>query len=357
MYPSVSGILQKNQRRQGNRPRLAKPAAHPIATPLALPTLAGVPVRYTENHGANRVATVLLAFMECGLIEEADLQAHWTAEEEILQRAITRWLEREGKGLEIFHPHIVFGDYCEDYSDREKLSSNTMHIIFGASEMQYGFMGKGVEAIEASAPGLGKTLLHYLYSALNSTLYSVSPNTILDTARFTYWQGCDDEKEALEEIAAMGEEPEDFEIFSRADLFKNMPEWAAEPEAVLADYQIAALLRHQDKKTRAAAKAVQELAGLLSDTAYTPPKWLDNEYRDCVNPAIFLRWADHDAMEQVFDDFYQYVIQTECATDLHGLYEVELTVTGITEGLEQTGKLLKRLHAAEQAIKLVATIK
>lgn len=355
MYAGTCSVYPKNRKqRQKNRPRLEKPAA-PALTSLAIPCLGDVPTHHFINHEKARVAKTILALMELGLVSENDVAEPWQAESEILQRSLTRWAEKEGQGLNLFSPVLCIGDMPDGVVDAAELDDNQIAIGISSCDALYGLIGENTTIIEKEAPGLGETLLHYLDRALWTTLFAVTPASCLELAKQVYWMGEDDEQLVVEEAALSGENIDDLELFRKSDYLSTAPEWAADPLERLRETQLVALAKSENPLVRAAAHAAIDLAAVLKNQSFTPPSWGEGGYADPVNPAICLRWSEDDHVLRVFDDHYEYVIQTEGASDLHGLYTLQNSKEGLREALDNLSHLFARLRAAEQAINVIAT--
>jgi len=367
----MSGSIGRINRRSGagNKAvacQLAKPPTPPLSLEgklqslscaLPLPTIdKAVPATFEIRHDVRKAALCLRAFLDLDMITEADLAEPWGSERELMERAFNRFMGTEGSGLCLYEPVIaladsVDGDYC-DHSNSEKTDDEVFFCFYSKSR-RYLNIGKTALQIEEICPGLGETLLYHIGRGVYSTLSCATPETCLDIAKFTYWQGEEDEREVIAELLAEGENPEDMEIYRRSDYLASIPEWAANPTDKLSLARLKKIARTGEGLVRDAAKAALDLANLQVDSYRSP--YFEEFIGDNVDPALFVRWSDNDDTERVYDDYYQYATQSEC-TDIHGYLAAITDKEEIGKMLDNIRQFFRILKALDRAFLLIGEL-
>lgn len=358
MYPSIERIHTKDGRRVAAAlPRLAKPASpavaerftQPFACAFPLPAIPStVPLRFEIRHDLKKTVQALMAFLDLGMVSETDLVEPWQSETEVLRRAFNRFIEQQGSGITLFSPRFVIADSLDGYEVSEP--GEDILFCFYSTSTESLFIGNRTSRIEEACPGLGETLLYQIEKALCATFYCVTPERCLDLARYIYWQGEDDERQVVEELLAEGESPETTVIYRRSDYLAYLPEWAAESREKLPPDRLREIARTGKGLVKEAAEAALELAAQESED-YRPPRF-EEFMGDNVAPALYIRWSEEDDVERVFDDFYQYAVQSE-STDMHGYISSKPDKDGVGKALEDIRQFFRLLRALEQAFSLI----
>lgn len=358
MYPSIERIHTKDGRRiAATLPRLEKPSSPPVtkrftqpfSCALPLPAIPStVPSRYEIRHDLKKTVQTLLAFLDLGMVSETDLVEPWRSESEVLRRAFNRFIEQEGSGLTLFSPRVVIADSLDGYEAPEP--GEDILFCFYSTSMESLFIGNRTARIEKACPGLGETLLFQIEKALCATFYCVTPERCLDLARYIYWQGEDDEQQVVEEMLSEGENPDTMEIYRRSDYLAHLPGWAAESREKLPPDRLREIARTGKGLVKEAAETALELAAEHIED-YRPPRF-DEFIGDNIDPALYVRWMEEDDVGRVFDDFYQYAIQSE-STDMHGYISSKPDKKGVGKALEDIRQFFRLLRALEKAFSLI----
>jgi len=358
VYPSIERIHTKDGRRiAAPQPRLAKPASPPVAErftqpfacALPLPAIPStVPSRYEIRHDLKKTVQALLAFLDLGMVSETDLVEPCQSETEVLRRAFNRFIDQEGSGITLFSPRIVIADSLDENEAPEP--GEDIQFCFYSTSMESLFIGNRTAHIEKACPGLGETLLFQIEKALCATFYCVTPERCLDLARYIYWQGEDDERQVVEEMLAEGENPDTMEIYRRSDYLAHLPDWAAESREKLSTDRLREIACTRKGLVKDAAQAALDLAEQHIED-YRPPHF-DEFVGDNIDPALYVRWSENDDVGRVFDDFYHYVIQSEC-TEMHGYLSSKPDTEGIGKALEDIRQFFRILRALEKAFSLI----
>jgi hypothetical protein len=99
-----------------------------------------------------------------------------------------------------------------------------------------------------------------------------------------------------------------------------------------------------------AAQAALDLAAQHIED-YQPPRF-DEFVGDNIDPALYVRWSENDDVGRVFDDFYQYVIQSEC-TEMHGYLSSKPDTESIGKAIGDIKQFFRTLRALEKAFSLI----
>lgn len=363
MYSSIERVhtTSGTRRRTAINAQLEKPAPSPVAehSKLPLSTCAisipsincAVPKKFVIRHDVKKTTLALITFLDLGLVSEIDLEEPWETEAVVLGRAFNRFIEQESSGLALYNPAIVLTDsLSDDGSSNDFDAGDNILFSFYSKSREYLLIGESAESIENAYPGLGETLMYQIGRAVYATLDCATPQSCLDLAKYSYWQGEDDEKMVIEECLAEGESPEDVEMYRRSDYFAKLPEWAADPKQKLSPAQLRKIIRTSDGLACEAAKAALELSQQLID-GYRGP-YFGEFIGDNIDPALFVRWSEEDDVERVYDDYYYHATQSDC-TDSHGYYSVQPDKEGIGKALEDIRQFFRILRALDTAFSLI----
>ncbi|MBR7987987.1 PRTRC system protein F [Burkholderia cenocepacia] len=316
-----------------------------IAPALAIPVIAaGVPVRYVtstnQDSDSNFAHALALALMRGQLLTDddaANADSH-RDETELARQAITReWLDRTDN-LTIFEWNLRVSE--ERYSPTPYASGSTqcawfsIHSNQGAGSAPCRYLSAGINHLESVMSGLGQTALAVLYEACHHYLPSVcTPRETLHIAEYQYWQGHENETDALEElmfihgvIEPTGAEEffTEYSIPRRAEFFRGAPEWIAKPAQVLstADVGYASLI---DDTAAAVVDACDEIHRIIVNGGPFARIDCRDAGRAPVDYSLYLLWDQQDGTDRILDDFIEDEMQ---ADPLDVSCAVQLSLTG-----------------------------
>jgi len=328
--------------------------------PAYIPSELVFPVNSQES------AKVALTMLDAGLLTEADIQDGNRHPVALVEKSFCRWADNIAAPLTIFDLHFNLTDSVERWGygfddDRAREVKNLEDrnaILIGAS---YGswwliYLKEKVEAVEAVAPGLGKTALDMLFSVIHSSMFAVTPHFLMDEARHVYWGGMDSEAEYIEEYG-LGADDADIEamkaeMVTLAEVEKILP--ALEPPT-LDTAAIDALTKHGDPLVSSLAALLMQKDG---DDGYDRPTHVDEISEDgtvCSDPAVWLQWQEEDMSSRIADDWYEYVSQVGTSS-INVFWMCELSPDKVSDCFANIDRYVKRLLWSEQIIKLLGTV-
>lgn len=274
---------------------------------LDIPALGTVPRTYTLH----REACPLLA-AAVGAIGDHNLRVPGDERKphvEIVRDALTRWLRTHAGPLK----HIEIYLHVSARSGRHRPAGPGLAVeLSGPSDTpRILHIGKRVHALEHSISGLGRSALWWIdHAAAKAGVPVFTPAAALSAASWHYWRGHLDERAALAEIRADGEDPDDIEIMTRAQFDRHIPAWASNPRSVLKPAPLARLAtRRPEHFTGRAAAALGELIAAVRRRGVAESRDANDEWLPTMPPALFLRWTGRDAMPRVFDDYAHEIAQ------------------------------------------------
>ena len=204
------------------------------------------------------------------------------------------------------------------------------------------------EALEAEESGLGCKVLRVLDETLWAFGIPCSPSGAFEMAKGLYWQGEDNEQEAMEVYGDEYEEAYD-EIVVRDELFEGVPEAAYTfPNERLLPAELDSLV------DRSRGRPLGKLLGLVSNLAnhaqaseLIPLGYNDYDCSMPFSPPVILNWdSEKDNFQRVFDDYYNKVMECGDCAPWIGAVMFEPSVEGIKESIPlicHTGNVLKAL--------------
>lgn len=200
------------------------------------------------------------------------------------------------------------------------------------------------EAIERAVPGLGRTALAMIGLAGGRGLPLWTPWAALDGAMFAYWGGCDNEREWIADITDAGEDPDDIEIFRRADFDAAIPADVSAPREVLKRAELERLTRGRTRKDAA------RIAGLcLEIRAACRKERRSANFEDFMPDRMHetaqlhhlasVRWSKNDPTFRIFDDWANPAYENGEAIEAYGWHEVPIESAALKAwfaGMERT---------------------
>ena len=223
-------IRQRRQRRR-TQPApavpvglIAAPFVAAVHSPLALPSLVGIPVAFVSRDAAGNgqlkaCATTLadagiLRPEHMGLLRRQPkpnqtLAAVFKAESEpvakqLIEIALADLARQHRPNPRVKLSVIVASDCAlfnqEDYDSLKcDYAAGGLLVSCDCQNPVHLEIGPNLQRLEQSHPGLGQTVLYWISRGLDTTVRACDPRTAIHWASNNYWQGEDDESGWLEE--------------------------------------------------------------------------------------------------------------------------------------------------------------
>lgn len=211
-----------------------------------------------------------------------------------------------------------------------------------------------VEALEAKVEGLGETAIHWLDTHIQPLCTAVTPNFCLYAAQYSYWYGEDDESLYVEECLGEGEDPEDVDVYRRAQFDASFPKMAYEAGEKLDKNALQGLLSHPDGEVAALAAMLLEPEVEAVDGSYL--QQFADEHLPLSTPAICLAWSEGDDSVLIADDYMHLDNEGGNGTEYHSMWTVENTPAGFLKAKEAIETYVSRLKKIEDVLSIVATL-
>ena len=352
---------KRNARRRPNRHKPVVGFAP--STALIIPTIpALIPTSLTVTDASARAAKIVLSLFDMGLVSEIDLEGN-SFPHELISTVLTRWLDERSRDFKgHFNLYLSMKDTLEEMGmsneDLESVDVGEDIATHGLKVAVYfrnpGFytLREKVDALENDVPGLGEHALSMLYSVLHQTQFAVTPCWALDTARYEYWQGEDDEKDVIEEYLMNDEE---YDGLTRAEFDEQIPKLASEPGEKLSRAKIARIAKEYP---RLAKLCMLLLEGETIRKEYKQFVWSENIFDggDCHNVeyGCLLSWQEGDPVCRILDDWGNYVYQMGTC-DLTGIYFSHDSAEGIADLLRRIDGFLKYLSFGARLLEFLGT--
>lgn len=302
---------------------------------LTLPRiLAGVPrsIAPAALLAANTVVPRFL--MDAQAFAESDLPPVWTDSLDACRQAMQGWLQRQLGPLHCLNPRFALRLLSRDSEPYGAYLSQTpkpqdiggVEVTWGEDEAGEWSVGAGLTALNRMAPGLGVIVLHVLRWQSGRVYPLFTPEIACDMASCLYWQGEEDEQEAL--YSACGDDTEAREamreeMVCKSDLEAEYPSWARRWPHRLQLRQCVRLLRRNLKRPlEPAAKSIAADAMALAMLNIEDKFRVDS---DCefVGFGAVLSWEEGDLTTRLYDDMVNLAYQGEYC-DVMGEVQVEL---------------------------------
>lgn len=336
--------------------------------PALVPSLDGIPGQLVLRPESSFWANIALWCDEAGLVKASDWKGASDAQG-IALSALGRWSSRFAKlkhlscsfDIDEADDHLFGYDaHIEDVIESLQLTPNAPHIAVTISANGFAdrVIGPRVLGLEAEYAGLGETALAAIRTAANRTINVLDPAMAIRTASATYWYGEPCEAMALEEILAMGEEPESFGLVRLQDFHDLAPEWVWNPRAKLRAGRLAEISRDASRP-----EEVRQVASLCNDIFRLARQQNDagawhGPYDDSMYGIGMALWWGHDpgcVMQRVWDDHYQQIMQGgDDYFDAFGIDLFNATPEGFKSWVTAKSKWLKLASLQDSLIDLIS---
>lgn len=360
---------QKTRANRDNRTQTRRHSARtfPVGG-FASPALAGLPnlpptlpTEYVIPSGVVEGAAVALDMLDAGVLTHTDKGFSPTM---MVEQSMSKWFASLTHDLQFFAPDLFMtndlGNVTLDMDEKGAKkhfgveSEKTLTFAVSFAAWHWFTLQERCEALEAKVPGLGETAIRWLDTHIHPLMTAVTPNFTLYAAQHVYWYGEDDESEAVEEILAMGEDPEDMDLYTKADFDASFPKMSYAAAEKLDRDALTSLLSHPDRE-------VADLAALLLEE--TPEDGVGGSYLQqfcddhmpVLEPAICIGWSAADDTVQIVDDYFNR--EAECGgTDLHAMWVVEQSAEGVLKGRQMVEKFIAEIKKIEKVLSFIAVI-
>lgn len=330
------------------------------ASPLALPSLDGIPPRMIVIDGAQTSARMALSLMQLGLLTYRDWARPWQHEIDLIERALAKWLRKATSELQVFQFGITYSDRRSEQvaqfsgwlPDNKDISNRVSFTIYRIGDIPAYTLSAGITELEQAVPGLGETALYYLEKT--AILPVLTPCYALYLASQCYWMGEEDETLRIEEeleYCEPGSTPEQIEIYRKRDFLAAIPEWAALPKQRLTHSSLRRIaLEHAGTDAGTVADLLLKIARCRND--YWAPSTYD-EQLDCSDIAAIFRWTETDGCGQIVDDAMNQIYNNGESTEDFGIAYLDPKAEPLKAWLRSAEKTFQRLRLCEQLVRMV----
>ncbi|MCL4182088.1 MAG: PRTRC system protein F [Burkholderiaceae bacterium] len=300
----------------------------PANAALPLPRLSCVVPR-TVMPGllASANAAVSRFLIDAGVFGEADVPPSYDDSLRTCEQALAACIRREVGALHCLRPgfamHVLgadgvpVGSYSAGRPADAPRPYRAVEVYWGETNEQEWPIGKGLQALEAALPGLGRSILQGLREGSARVYPLFTPDIACDAARYVYWCGEDDEEIALDMHCGEDEQEREAmrsEMLTRAMLDDCYPEWAQQRMGRSAKRRCGGCnLRHAARTVtnprlrQIVADAVALSRLRVKDDAFRPE--IEGEY---IGFGAVLSWVEGDVTTRIYDDLLQLAHQSEC---------------------------------------------
>lgn len=341
------------------------------AAALTLPRLGAARPRYAVNSCDATAAKAVLALHKAKRFDPGALHPAraFPGALALIEGAFTRWISTVQQAFDGVSFRVGVGvgagSMIDDWDTvRAAAAGEILQIVIGNRlDDPFGatwILKRRYQAIEREQPGLARTGLHTLQLAHRHGLPLWTPAIALDAASWAYWAGCDDEREYLAQMRIEGEDPDDIEIFRRADFDAAIPAEVSHPKQVLKRAVLDRLsidARRRPKVARIAALCLEIRAACLNDAKRT-------DYREFIPDAMHetarlhhvacVRWSADDPMYRIFDDWANPAYEAGEALEAYGWHEVPIEPAAITAWFAGVERGFRIAALGQQLLALIA---
>lgn len=343
----------------------------PPAVSLALPQLAPeIPQRYTVPGASAMTVPLTIAMLEAGVISDAMLRPRRGAtlaevfggedEKELTARALSHWWTRliRERPCKFFRWRL----HVQQLEDTSYDTATTAWFCFTRMEgdIPRFALAPGIERLELLREGFGQTVLAVLRDATQLLPDSFTPWQALGWAEYIYWDGTANDEELLENRREMEgyetvqEMLEHDSVLTRAEFYREIPEWVCAPKRMLSRDAIAAA--GDGDFARRVIGLCDALHSLVNHPDFILRPAHKGAYRcgqDTVDGSMVLLWKQYDTIGQAIDDYLEQIGSYGDYCELIDANPVPMTVEGIREFLSTTEQMIQVAVLTEQLILLL----
>jgi len=286
---------------------------------LSLPRIGhDIPPQLVPLHEHRRETELALYFAKAGVLRGKSLPEHWESPLQALESTVQRWLGESLGALQCLAPAFCMELDCSGDGDGDDLIAT-----WYATTSPIWHIGPGVERLEKLATGLGATAIALLHQQWTYPLFT--PVHAFETASYHYWQGGDDEQDALDECTDEQQRADLLAaIVTRAEFDAAYPEWVRRAdEAQLSARALARLVKACGPAAPYAAqlRALQCALSQLAQQRHAQTQSGDDapqdddedgDYGEFAGYGGKLVWHADDPTLRVFDLQDHYTLQGDC---------------------------------------------
>ena len=164
-------------------------------------------------------------------------------------------------------------------------------IVVEASETQLIELQQPIQKLERKHPQAGRFIWRALHRGLGLLGEYCSPECLLHLLAMYYWQGEDNEEQALEDLKAQGEDISQIEMIRRADVERQFPKWAIG-------------LGKESTKPPACLRQLPFRDAVMRLMAFQRDQFPENWIESRSIPIVYIPW-DGTVMSQVTDEHFE----------------------------------------------------
>ena len=262
------------------------------------------PRTWTLHGNSPAMARMGLALLDIGVLDKGIPAANPV---ELVRQSLSAWLAHQHRDMNVFRFELEISEFDLYKIDEDARPYQVNVALSPAGAWPLYHIGPRVKELERRHPGLGQTVMHWIERAGARSIPLYTPAEALSLCSWNYWQGMNDEREAIAEAVANGESADDIEILTRAEFDADIPAWAHSPKRKLRTPALKQLAAHQPGRhtARIAALLIQiETLLCAKNTRHCALADRDND-NTCVHRAAWLRWSRNDPMQRILDDWHQ----------------------------------------------------
>lgn len=333
-----------------------------------IPVLDGIPGEFSLRPESAFWANISLWCDEAGIVKAQDWKAAKDAQD-IATSALHRWSAGFGElkhlGCAFHFDKLEADSYLgselsyEDLLSARNLDSNRQYLTVSASPNKFNerVIGPRILALEAACPGLGETALSALRDSAYRTVNVLDPALAFNTATYTFWYGESDENMALEEIAAMGEDPEAYDLVRLKDFTDYAPKWVWTPGTKITPQRLAAITKDAalPNNVRQVASISRNILRHLKNKPF-PDQWAGIYDESLIGIGMALWWGQEPAciMQRVWDDFMNQTMQSGEGIEAFGFDIIEATPDGFCAWMDQKQRWIELAVMQDTLIDLIS---
>jgi hypothetical protein len=330
---------QITRSRRPARPAIVRPASHVLgiapASQLSLPSLAGVPTEFKLSNAAEKLAPIAAALVQRGYCTREMWEASQHDLTEFISAGLTNLLHAHGATK--IDGYIDL--HCGLSDERGYRSSESeLHFLLEVGNCGYMQVGKAIDAMEDTAPGLGAAY----YGHLTATLWGFCE-------LYDFWrteQYRDYQIEGIRDEHDFGTDTPTDEQIEKAGYDVVQPRESV-PGRILASVEkprlgrtkkaLALLKRHRS----AHPEWIEPLLAMVATAAEYDLLRMKDELEESPLPSFVVCFEQHDAICAAFDDYAQTALEGDQATVFRAPFDPAnpKAVTTAIEALEMVTDL------------------
>ena len=338
---------------------------------LALPHLSpAIPLKYMVTGQDALVAPLTIALLEADVISTAMLRHRSTATlasgidaRELSMRALSSWWTAlvKANSCKFFRWQLHVQDLSSH--DIQPEHEDAAWFIFTRMtefDLPRFALERQILRLEGKLEGFGQTVLAVLQDATMRLPESFTPWRAVDFAEYFHWNCSENDADLLEEYREMNgyttvqEVLDNDGVLTRAEFYKDMPEWVTAPRRVVSREAICAMhLSVFELRVVAACDAVADLVGCESFNLHPADKGVSRTNMESTEGAMALLWREGDVIGRVTDDFINDLYESGNSHDFIDANPVPMTAAGIRDFQSLTEQMMQLAVLTERLILLI----